>query len=142
MAKVTWKLEGIRGLEAAIDRIGPGLTARVAALNRDTAFSIRAVAQQHAPVDRGDLRNAISAQGTGPNWRVGILDTSLPSRGGRNTAHWNPWVYGVWYEYGFRSRNIQKHPFMRPALDTARPRYEQGIAGLARAAERDWSTGT
>ena len=123
----TFTLTGARGFETALARAGEEAKRQVERVNRETAFAVRARAESFAPKDRGDLARNISAQGKGMNWRVGVLDVELPSRGGRNTAHLNPSVYGVWYEYGFVTRKIAKHPFMRPAVDAEEGQYQSRL---------------
>lgn len=136
---VLFELQGHRDLAAQLERVSDAIRDDVAEAVRDTAIAITRHAQTLAPKDRGDLRASISFQGKGLNWRVGILDRSLPSRGGRNTAHLNPWVYGVWYEFGFVTRNIAAQPFINPAAKAQDGPHEARIAaalngGLARAA--------
>ena len=98
---------------------------------RDTAIRIADRARVGAPRDRGDLQAAIGWDGSGLSYRVGIRDVTIPSRGG-NSAHQNPWVYGVWYEYGFVTRNISTQPFMRPAADAEDARFADGLESLVR----------
>lgn len=119
MARVgaLYELTGTRELEQALARASATVRARAAAASQETARAIARRARTGAPRDRGDLQANITFEGKGLSWRVGIADVSLPSRGGSNSAHQNPWVYGVWYEYGFVTRNIPTTPFMRPAAD-------------------------
>jgi hypothetical protein len=67
-----------------------------------------------------------------------VEDKRVASRGGSNPAHLNPGVYGVWYEYGFVTRNIQARPFMRPAAQSEemahRLRLSRALEGVKVAA--------
>lgn len=119
---VTFQLVGARDLEAKLERASLEVRRRCERICQDTALRIKNRAQSLAPRDKGDLVRAIAAQGRGLNWRVGILDVRIPSRGGQS-SHQHPWVYGVWYEYGFVTRNIPAHPFMRPAADAEEERH-------------------
>jgi hypothetical protein len=131
MAGVTYSLTGLRSLTSILEVAPAVVREQIGRHNRDTIFAIARRAQADAPKDKGDLARSISVQGKGLNWRAGILDVSLPSRGGDNTAHLNPWVYGQWYEFGFVTRKIAAHPFMKPAVDAETPGYEAGLEQLA-----------
>jgi hypothetical protein len=115
--RALFTLDGVRGLERALERGGEALKSRVGVACEQTARNVQQAAQRFAPRDRGDLIRAIKVAGKGLNWRVGVEDVTLTSRGGKNSAHQNPSVYGVWYELGFVTRNIHAHPFMKPAAD-------------------------
>jgi hypothetical protein len=141
MAGVTFELRGLRDLQGVLERASEVVRTSIARVNQDTAFAIQRLARGYAPRDRGDLINSIAVQGRDLTWRVGVLDVSIPSRGGRNAAHLNPSVYGVWYEYGFVHRKIQKRPFMGPAVDAERPRYDARIAQAAVEIERQAGRG-
>jgi hypothetical protein len=132
---VSFELTGVRGLEAALEKMSAAARAQVGRLNRDTAFAIQTRARANAPRDRGDLIAAIAVQGKDLNWRVGVLDVRLPTRGGDNSAHLNPYVYGVWYEYGFVTRRIERHPFMGPAVASEEQRHLERVAQAARNIE-------
>lgn len=129
-------LDGLKRLQDVFSQIPSVIQKPLHRLERDTALSIRARAQAGAPRDRGDLVNAISAQPSGQSWIVGLLDTTIASRGGRNSAHLHPSVYGVWYEFGFVTRKINKHSFMRPAAEAEQPKFEAGVDALAREIEQ------
>lgn len=135
---VLFELENVRGLEALLEKASSVIRESVARANRETAFAVMNRAKANAPRDRGDLQASISAQprGRNGNWVVGILDRTIPSRGGHNTAHLNPWVYGVWYEYGFVTRNIAAHPFMRPAAAAEAGAHQTRIAAAIHTVER------
>jgi hypothetical protein len=114
--KALFTLDGVRGLERALERGGEALKNRVGAACEQTARNVQLAAQRFAPKDKGDLMRAIKVAGKGLSWRVGVDNVTLRTRGG-NSAHQNPSVYGVWYELGFVTRNIAAHPFMKPAAD-------------------------
>lgn len=114
--KATYSLDGVRGLQQALERGGLVLKSRVSSALEQTARNVQRSAQGFAPRDKGDLVRAIKYAGKGLNWRVGVDDVTISARGG-NSAHQNPAVYGVWYELGFVTRNIASHPFMKPAAD-------------------------
>lgn len=131
-----YELQGMRGLEAALEKASASVRRGVELANRDTAYAIQRRAKSFAPRDKGDLIANIAVQGKGYNWRIGILDVSLPSRGGTNTAHLNPWVYGVWYEFGFRTRKIAAHPFMKPAVAVETPAHEARLQAAMNTVEQ------
>lgn len=112
-----YELKGTRELVDALEKVSGEARTRAGRASAETARLIARAARAGAPRDRGDLQANITYEGKGLSWRVGIADVTIPSRGGRNSAHLNPWVYGVWYEYGFVTRQIQTQPFMRPAAD-------------------------
>lgn len=128
MAKATFELIGLSTFVRDIQALAPEVRDRVAPVVERTARQIERDAQARAPRREGDLAASIEAQGRGLSWRVGIVDRDISARGGRNTAHRNPSVYGVWYEFGFLTRRIRAHPFMGPARDAADATYEQELA--------------
>ena len=136
MAGALFTLDGLNRLTDVLGQIPALIQKPLQRLERDTAFSIQAKARAGAPRDRGDLANAINAQQSGQSWIVGLVDASIPSRGGRNSAHLNPSVYGVWYEFGFTHRKIARHAFMLPAAQAAQPEFEAGVDQLARDIEQ------
>lgn len=127
---VSYELTGLVGLKAALVEASDAIRTAVARVNRDTAFAIMARAKANAPRQRGDLVNAISVAGSKMTWRVGLLDVTLSSRGGRNSAHLHPSVYGRFIEYG--TVHYPRHPFMMPAVDAERGRYDERLAEAAR----------
>jgi hypothetical protein len=124
----SYELTAVRGFEAALARASAAMRTRAEQVSRDTAFAVQRHAKAIAPRDRGDLASAIAVDGKGLTWRVGILDVRLPSRGGSDSAHQNPWVYGVWYEYGFVTRKIARREFMGPASRAEQPRHQAALA--------------
>lgn len=124
---VTFDVIGLGAFVGDLDTLRDDVRAGLAHVHGETAADVRDQAKANAPRDRGDLANAIAAQGRGLNWRVGILDQRIPERGGTNSAHLNPWVYGVWYELGFVTKKIAAHPFMGPAVDAVEPLHARKV---------------
>lgn len=114
--KAHYRMEGVMGLKQALEQGGKDIQKRVSRALEQTAKNVQRTAQRLAPRETGALARAIQYTGKGLNWRVGIDDAQLAGRGG-SSAHQYPSVYGVWYELGFVTRNIQAHPFMKPAAD-------------------------
>jgi hypothetical protein len=81
---------------------------------RPTATDTAARAVGLVPVDEGDLARAITSEGRGLRYRVGVEGGPVGSRTG-SAAHQNPALYGVWVEYG--SVHNGPRPFMRPAAE-------------------------
>lgn len=127
---VSYEMTGQVGLKAALDNAAASVRAAVARVNQETAFAVMNRARANAPRNRGDLIAAISVSGKDLVWKVGILDVTLSSRGGRNSAHLHPSVYGRFIEYG--TVNYPAHPFMGPAVDAERGRYETRLDAAAR----------
>jgi hypothetical protein len=115
--KASFKLDGARGLQDALERGGENIKARVSRACEQTARNVQREARAHAPHDKYDLWRAIQVSGKGLSWRVGLDNVTLTMRGG-NSAHQNPSVYGVWYEYGFKTKDIDAVPYMKPAADS------------------------
>lgn len=124
-----FQLDGLRGLEATMDRVSQAVRDRVADAVEDTAHAVqnRAKLNLLPHRDRGDLLRAVGISGRGLRFRVGLEDGSVPARGGTNTAHLNPWVYGQFLEYGTQHPFRPAHPFMGPAAESERPLHEQRI---------------
>ncbi len=133
-----FEMTGARGLEAFLERASTAEQRNVEAACRSTSIAVQRLARGFAPRERGDLVEAIQFTGKGTSWRVGLVDRAIAARGGRNTAHLNPAVYGVWYELGFRSRDIRRQPFMDPAAQAQQAahqaRLERALAASFRGA--------
>ena len=127
MAKATFEIVGLAGFVKDLQALMPETRQRLTPVVRDAALSIQRHAQGLAPRDRGDLARAIQVRGKELSWRVGLVDQDIPSRGGRNRAHRNPSVYGVWYEFGFVTRRIARRAFMGPAVDAEDAVFEQRL---------------
>lgn len=124
---LTLEVLGLPDLTTSLDALRDDLRAELSGVMQRTATKIRDTAAGRAPHRTGDLARAIQAQGSGLSWRVGLVDETISSRGGRNTAHLNPSVYGVWYEFGFKTRNIASHPFMGISADEAEAGYDAAV---------------
>jgi hypothetical protein len=135
--RVSFELQGLKGLQDALKRSSSAVKARAADAMEDTAHAVQAHARMFVPRDKGDLARAIQMDGRGLNWRVGVVDARISSRGGSNAAHLNPAVYGIWYEYGFTTRNIQSRPFMKPAAEAERGAHQNRMKGALDAALRE-----
>jgi hypothetical protein len=121
-------------------REAPGVfLAELKVSNRTTAQLIKARARMAAAKVRRDLEQAIDIVATGREFKVGILDRDVPGRGGKNTAHRNPSVYGPWSEYGRPGQRAK--PFMRPSADGQRRDHGNRTIQAIRAAERKLSAG-
>lgn len=114
---VQFEMLGLSDLKVSLDTIRDDVRARLADAFDDSAHAIQAKAKTRVPIDKGDLARAIGVGGRDLNRTVGLQDASVPSRGGKNSAHLNPWVYGVWVEFGLKHRKMDATPFMGPAAD-------------------------
>lgn len=123
----TFELIGVPAFVGALDALRAEVRVQLGRAAGDTARRVATRARSLAPQRTGTLASAINFDGKDLHWRAGVEDRSYPSRGG-NTAHQNPWVYGVWYELGFVTRKIARHAFMGPAADAELPAYEQRCA--------------
>lgn len=85
---------------------------RVDAAIRKAAFDIEAHAKSRAPVDTGNLRNAINASGGGQEWQVD-----------------SPAAYSIFVEFGTRFMGAQ--PYMVPALKHVQPKLRAALRSLA-----------
>lgn len=127
-------LQGVRGIQDLVERATTETKRGLERACRTTAQAVAARAKQGAPKDRGDLAASIATEGKGTSFRVGVVDRSIPSRGGSNSAHLNPSVYGVWYEFGFVTRKIASRPFMYPAAEAEQGAHEQRIGAALNTA--------
>ena len=121
-------LQGVRGIQDLVERATARTKFELGHACRTTALAVAERAKQNTPKDRGDLAASIATDGKGTNYRVGLVDRNIMSRGGSNSAHLNPSVYGVWYELGFTTRKIDRHAFMSPAAEAEQDAHEQRIS--------------
>jgi bacteriophage HK97-gp10 putative tail-component len=126
--RTLYTVPNLRDFTARLEVASKEIRDRVGKASQQTAINVKNRAVLGAPRDKGDLANNIAVQGKGLNWRVGVLDVSLPSRGGNNSAHQHPWVYGIWYEFGFTTRNIRRHAFMEPAATAEESAHIQRVS--------------
>lgn len=136
MARASFALEGFAGLQKALEELPKSVYGAVGIACHQTALAVQQRARQLAPKDKGDLARAIIVEGRSANWRVGLSGDDVLSRTGRNSAHRHPSVYGVWYEFGFTTRKILKHPFMGPAASAEEGPHEDRLRGAASSIER------
>ena len=127
--QVVFRLDNIRGLEEKLRQMKRRQRAKVSAVVEATAGRVKNRAFNNALPhwDRGDLGRAIVMAGRGLRWRVGLRDGAIPSRGGHNAAHLNPWVYVIFLEYGTNNPFRPAHPFMKPAANAEFPVFELEI---------------
>lgn len=133
-AGASFEMLGLGGFLADVDALRDDVRATLEGAVDTTTRNVQRRARSHVPRDRGDLANAIQTAGRGLSRSVGLADASVPSRGGRNSAHLNPWVYGLWVEIGLKHNpNYPKQPYMGPAVDQEEPfhveRCEQALNG-------------
>ena len=95
----------VRGTRAAVE-------AKIGSAVRKAAFDIEAQAKSRAPVDTGNLRNSINANGHGAEYRVD-----------------SPAAYSIFQEFG--TRHQPGTPYMVPAAEHVKPAL---IAALKRIA--------
>jgi HK97 gp10 family phage protein len=115
---------------AAAKAIPGVLRQELAKAVHETAQMVRQSAIARAPRDRGDLKANILLVGksTSLTQRVGVRDIDIPARGGKNSFHRNPGVYGaIGVEYG--TKKMSARPFLQSALAAAQPWY---VAALER----------
>lgn len=136
MPRASFALQGFPGLQLALGELPKTVYANVGSACHQTALAVQQRARQLAPHDKGDLAAAIRVEGRSANWRVGLAGYDVLSRTGRNSAHRHPSVYGVWYEYGFTTRKILKHPFMGPASAAEEGPHEDRLRAAATRIER------
>lgn len=118
---------GLGGFVGDLNTLRTSVRTRLEDALAKSAEAVKFGAIVRVPRDQGDLANAIAVGGKGVNRSVGIDDKSVPQRGGRNSAHLNPWVYGLWVEIGLRNRRMAPRPFMGPAADAEEPKHLQRV---------------
>jgi HK97 gp10 family phage protein len=128
----TIKLEllGADLFRAAAKAIPGVLRQELAKAVHETVQMVRQSAIARAPRDRGDLKANIVLIGksTALTQRVGVRDIDIAARGGKNTFHRNPGVYGaIAVEHG--TKYMRAQAFLLPALTAAQPWY---LAALER----------
>lgn len=138
---VSFSVVGLAGFAGDVRELRDDMHRELEAVFAETQRRIWFRAVQRVPRDKGDLANAIQMAGRGLNRRVGLSDERVAERGGNrfrtnargrivgvvNSAHVNPWVYGMWVEMGLRSRNIPAQPFMGPAVDEVEPDHGRRV---------------
>lgn len=129
--QVLMTLENVPWLQQFLKTAAPEVLKAVGIENRNTAFAMRARARANlrasGHVDTGDLLEAITVDGNGLRWRVGLDDRRGYRSGvrrGADIAHQYPWVRGIWYEKGFLTKHIPTTPYMAPAFESEEPGYQ------------------
>jgi hypothetical protein len=127
---VAYEITGIRALELRLDRVAASERVAVGEACAETAIGVEQRAKTHLLQhrDRGDLIRAVGRSGRGLRYRVGIEDGAVPARGGTNTAHLNPWVYGRFLHYGTRHPVRDAFPFMEMAAAAEQAPHERRLA--------------
>lgn len=124
---VSFELLGVADLKVSLDALRDDVRLRLEDAIDDSAHAIQTRAKTKVPIDKGDLARAIQLAGKGLARLIGLEDRSVPSRGGTNSAHLNPWVYGQFVEFGLRNRNMPAQPFMGPAVDEEEAAHYQRV---------------
>ena len=86
------------------------------------------VVKSHVPVDTGDLRDSIIAKVSTRKgkWSSGGLPSGtvtvgpcfgVPRSDGKKSVP--PGVYGMWVEFGLKTKKYPRHAFMRPTFDSS-----------------------
>lgn len=128
MAKgVVFTFEGLPGFKDALERAAEEIRLKVGKVMEQTAHDVRDTARSN--VERttggdGDLAEQIIVIGRRLNWRVGISDAVISSRGG-DRVHQRPFIYGAILERG--SRHQPAEAFMRPAADSHLARFQDRL---------------
>lgn len=106
---------------------------------RKTSFDIERDAKIFAPVDTGALENSIyvkTDKSSGYNGAVQDAKTANPdvkllpemANPGAHTAVIGPAVeYGIYPELGTRNPNYPKQPYMTPAAERHKPKFEEAV---------------
>lgn len=124
---VAFDVLGLGGFQGDLDAIRDSVRAELIDVCDDTARGIQYRARVLVRRRRGDLAGAIQIAGKGLTRSVGLDDRSIPSRGGTNTAHLNPWVYGLWVEQGLKHRRMEPQPYMGPSADAEEPQHQARV---------------
>lgn len=127
---VDFSLLGLTSFTGDLDALRDDVRDRLEAVIVDTQDRIVRGALQRVPRREGDLANAIQKAGTGLSRSVGLADQAVPQRGGTNTAHRNPWVYGQWVENGLKNRDMLPQRFMGPAADEVEPGHLEQVESV------------
>ncbi len=125
--RVVFSLEGIPGLEFALERATADVVRQVMSLVDETARDIQAEAKSRIDDEEGDLRDAIIVAGRGKTRVVGIAETVVTRRGS-NRVHQRPFIYGYILENG--SVKQPARAFMRPAADIHLARFQSRLGGI------------
>jgi HK97 gp10 family phage protein len=126
---VTCKVTGLDGVCEKILSIEPKIARSLLRKSLKTVgvFWVDAV-KAHVPVLRGDLRDSIVAKVStrkGKAQSAGLPTGTVTVGPGYGTGERTdgkksvpPGVYGMWVEFGLKTKIYPKEPFMRPTFDT------------------------
>lgn len=112
----TYRVAGIAELRRELDRLSVQVQAGIKAASTDSAVEIRDNARSNAPIDTGDLRDAIKVRSIPIGSEVGIFDPDVD--------------YGDYLEFG--TSRMPAQPFMTPAVVSERPRYPGRVTSEVR----------
>ncbi len=133
-------VRGLDGAGAKFDSLPDVFQRRLLEALTESASYIARDAAARCPVgsppDRhpGDLKRAIAFKVFNTRAIVGLVMDAFV-RGGKNSAHQHPAVYGRFVEFG--THNMAAKPFMRPAAEVGRVVFPSSVAKAAKAAEGD-----
>ena len=141
---MTVRIEGLEDLNKSLARVSSRFESEATALVNRTAQNIRNTAvrsiQKQSPggvtYEKYSPRrtHVASAPGQPPNTDTGRLAGSIRAvMSGTPTAYVDALAdYAVHLEFG--TRNMEARPFMTPAVEQERPKYERGLRELTRRA--------
>jgi HK97 gp10 family phage protein len=124
---VEFELIGLSDLTRSLEGLSTSITNKLADALDDSAHAIQYRARVNVPRDKGDLARAIQIAGKGLSLKVGLDDAAVASRGGKNTAHLHPWVYGLFVEFGLKAKQMAARPFMGPAVDQEQHAHDDRV---------------
>jgi len=143
---MTVRIEGLEDLNKSLARVSSRFKSEATALVNRTAQNIRNTAvrsiQKQSPggvtYEKYSPRrtHVASAPGQPPNTDTGRLAGSIRAvMSGTPTAYVDALAdYAVHLEFG--TRNMEARPFMTPAVEQERPKYERGLRELTRRAAK------
>src|SRR5690554_2904307 len=138
------RIEGMEDLNQSLARISSKFESEATALVNRTAQNIRSTAVQSIVREPSSgntyekynprRTHVASAPGQPPNTDTGRLAGSIRAvESGAPTAYVDALAdYAVHLEFG--TRNMEARPFMTPAVEQERPKYERGLRELTRRA--------
>lgn len=130
MAKdiVVCKVSGLAGVSSGLLGLEQKIARKLLRKSLKTVgvFWVDAV-KSHVPVLRGDLRESIiakvstrkaSAKSSGLPTGVVTVGPGYGVKRSDDKKSVPPGVYGMWVEFGLKTKKYPKEPFMRPAFDS------------------------
>jgi HK97 gp10 family phage protein len=107
--------------------IAARLPVEASAVVRKTAYDVEADAKQKAPFETGNLRNSIQTH-MEPSATEAVIDIAPNRAPGSSATSATAAEYGVYQEFG--TRHMGAHPFMTPAAEINRPKFESAMTQL------------